>query len=343
MPLILKLTKVKHFKEGGTVFTEVNGRTVRRVFHIDLRKGRGYEFRHFPNIGKKIKIDQELVDRLTENMGQSHEARQGAIQLAREIAGNYRDDVRKSINRSIVATLEAFMKEGLLEMQQGINPLTASVRIADLKNLMIPNNAFNKIAGLSSDATAKVTGQLIFNMAAYYTIMDGIGLMEFEKLVTGDIAELKDITAVNKRYSGPCSTIDLTAEQGYFRNAFSEDRLMTSKTYNTLTINTSLVVNKEKFRSDLMNVLGADVITGFEVVDGTVVPITDASKLLKDGEFIKPNAPLTKDYISHKKEGRSLGLKKNGEPLSNEELAERIVDNAVTRFLNYLNNDPTDA
>ena len=58
MPLILKLTKVKHFKEGGTVFTEVNGRTVRRVFHIDLRKGRGYEFRHFPNIGKKIKIDQ---------------------------------------------------------------------------------------------------------------------------------------------------------------------------------------------------------------------------------------------------------------------------------------------
>lgn len=343
MPLILKLTKVKHFKEGGTVFTEVNGRTVRRVFHIDLRKGRGYEFRHFPNIGKKIKIDQELVDRLTENMGQSHEARQGAIQLAREIAGNYRDDVRKSINRSIVATLEAFMKEGLLEMQQGINPLTASVRIADLKNLMIPNNAFNKIAGLSSDATAKVTGQLIFNMAAYYTIMDGIGLMEFEKLVTGDIAELKDITAVNKRYSGPCSTIDLTAEQGYFRNAFSEDRLMTSKTYNTLTINTSLVVNKEKFRSDLMNVLGVDVITGFEVVDGTVVPITDASKLLKDGEFIKPNAPLTRDYISHKKEGRSLGLKKNGEPLSNEELAERIVDNAVTRFLNYLNNDPTDA
>lgn len=343
MPLILKLTKVKHFKEGGTVFTEVNGRTVRRVFHIDLRKGRGYEFRHFPNIGKKIKIDQELVDRLTENMGQSHEARQGAIQLAREIAGNYRDDVRKSINRSIVATLEAFMKEGLLEMQQGINPLTASVRIADLKNLMIPNNAFNKIAGLSADATANVTGQLIFNMAAYYTIMDGIGLMEFEKLVTGDIAELKDITAVNKRYSGPCSTIDLTAEQGYFRNAFSEDRLMTSKTYNTLTINTSLVVNKEKFRSDLMNVLGVDVITGFEVVDGTVVPITDASKLLKDGEFIKPNAPLTRDYISHKKEGRSLGLKKNGEPLSNEELAERIVDNAVTRFLNYLNNDPTDA
>ena len=158
MPLILKLTKVKHFKEGGTVFTEVNGRTVRRVFHIDLRKGRGYEFRHFPNIGKKIKIDQELVDRLTENMGQPHEARQGAIQLAREIAGRYRDDVRKSINRNIVATLEAFMKEGLLEMQQGINPLTASVRIADLKNLMIPNNAFNKIAGLSSDATAKVTG-----------------------------------------------------------------------------------------------------------------------------------------------------------------------------------------
>ena len=343
MPLILKLTKVKHFKEGGTVFTEVNGRTVRRVFHIDLRKGRGYEFRHFPNIGKKIKIDQELVDRLTENMGQSHDARQGAIQLAREIAGNYRDDVRKSINRNIVATLEAFMKEGLLEMQQGINPLTASVRIADLKNLMIPNNAFNKIAGLSADATAKVTGQLIFNMAAYYTIMDGIGLMEFEKLVTGDIAELKDITAVNKRYSGPCSTIDLTAEQGYFRNAFSEDRLMTSKTYNTLTINTSLVVNKEKFRSDLMNVLGVDIITGFKVKDGIVVPITDASKLLKDGEFIKPNAPLTKDYISHKKEGRSLGLKNNGEPLSNEELAERIVDNAVTRFLNYLNNDPTDA
>ena len=57
-----------------------------------------------------------------------------------------------------MATLEAFMKEGLLEMQQGINPLTASVRIADLKNLMIPNNAFNKIAGLSADATAKVTG-----------------------------------------------------------------------------------------------------------------------------------------------------------------------------------------
>ena len=84
------MTKVKHFKEGGTVFKEVNGRTVRRVFHIDLRKGRGYEFRHFANIGKNIKLNQEQINQLTENMGQSHESRQNAIKLSREIARQHK-------------------------------------------------------------------------------------------------------------------------------------------------------------------------------------------------------------------------------------------------------------
>lgn len=342
--LLNMLVKQYHFSETGTTFKLVDDRYVRRVFHVDLRKGTGYKFRHFKNIGKQIKLTPDVVDRLSKNMGQDHSQRQAAIKEARKIAEQYRSNVIKTLNRNVVATLESFMKEGLLEMQDDINPLTAKVNIADLQNAMIPENLFDKIKGVEPGTNYEITGQLIYNLAAYFTIMDSIGLIEFEKLVTGDIAYLKNITAVNKRYSGPCSTIEMTSEAGFLQNEFSNDRLMNSKTYNTLTVNTSLVVNTAKFKSDLHNVLGIDVVEGFEVKKGTIVPIVNASKLLnEEGKFINEKAELTREYLDHRRNNRSLGLDNNKQPLSNQALAERIVDNAVTRFLNYINNDPSDA
>ena len=54
------------------MYDEVNDRYYRRAFHIDLRSGkkgpRGYEFRHFKDIGKSINLSSNMVQKISSNM-----------------------------------------------------------------------------------------------------------------------------------------------------------------------------------------------------------------------------------------------------------------------------------
>ena len=70
-------------------------------------------------------------------------------------------------------------------------------------------------------------------------------------------------------------------------NEFEEDLLYDSKTFNTLTVNTSLVVNDQKFVGDMIKVLGVNVVTGYDTKKGSVVPITDYTILLDENGNIK--------------------------------------------------------
>ncbi|MBP9518845.1 MAG: hypothetical protein KBE50_05955, partial [Fervidobacterium sp.] len=62
---------------------------------------------------------------------------------------------------------------------------------------------------------------------------------------------------VTKRYSGIVSTTSLTSEKGTMRNVFDEeDRLVDSNTYNSVTLNTTMVVNQGKYKGETYRALG---------------------------------------------------------------------------------------
>lgn len=344
--LLKMLVKQYHTKEGPSSFITKDGRIVRRVFHVNL-KGTGYEFRHFKQLGKSIKLSKELIDQISENVlnpGDKGENRINGIEIAEQIANNYRKQIREMLRQNIAVTINKFIETGIISGNKP-NVIGGSVDVNSLFNHSIPVDMFNLMFGEKRDKKVNINGNAIYQLLANYTIHSMIDLVEFEKIVTGDTGYHRDITSVNKRYSGPVSTTQITSEIGTIINEFEEDSLYDSKTFNTLTVNTSLVVNDQKFVGDMIKVLGVNVVTGYDTEKGSVVPITDYTILLDENGKIKQeyrNAPLIARYLSHLEHGRSAAMI-NGNPMTEKQLAEVIVANAVNRFVNYLNNDPTDA
>lgn len=348
--LLGMLVKQYHFKEGPATFSmdENNNRIVRRVFHIDLRKGSGYEFRHFKKLGKLIRLYQEDIDAISENVlnpGDNAVNRKAGIKIAEQIASRYEKELTEILRQNIAVTVNKFIA---LDIIRGNRPdvLSGSVDVNSLTNRYIPLNTINRMLGMDENARPTISGNMLYRVLANYTINSMIDLVEFEKIVTGDTGYHKDITSVNKRYSGPVSTTQITAEIGVIRNALEEDRLYDSPTYNTITVNTSLVVNTRKFEGDMFASLGINVVTGYTVKKGTVLPVTDYKMLLDENKNIKEeyrNAPLVSRYLDHLKKGRTSAMNADGTPMTEEQLAKVIVDKAVTNFINYLNNDPSDA
>ena len=348
--LLGMLVKQYHFKEGPATFSmdENNNRIVRRVFHIDLRKGSGYEFRHFKKLGKLIKMSQEDIDAMSENVlnpGDNAVNRKAGIKIAEQIASMYEKELTEILRQNIAVTVNKFIA---LDIIRGNKPnvLSGSVDVNSLTNRYIPLNTINRMLGMDENARPAISGNMLYRVLANYTINSMIDLVEFEKIVTGDTGYHKDITSVNKRYSGPVSTTQITAEIGVIRNALEEDRLYDSPTYNTITVNTSLVVNNRKFEGDMFASLGVNIVTGYKVEKGTVLPVTDYTMLLDENKNIKEEyrkAPLVSRYLDHLKKGRTSAMNTDGTPMTEEQLAKVIVDKAVTNFINYLNNDPSDA
>lgn len=348
--LLGMLVKQYHFKEGPAAFSmdENNNRIVRRIFHVDLRKGTGYEFRHFKKLGKLIKLHQEDIDAMSENVlnpGDNAINRKTGIKIAEQIASMYEKELTEILRQNIAVTVNKFIA---LDIIRGNKPnvLSGSVDVNSLTNRYIPLNTINRMLGMDENARPAISGNMLYRVLANYTINSMIDLVEFEKIVTGDTGYHKDITSVNKRYSGPVSTTQITAEVGVIRNALEEDRLYDSPTYNTITVNTSLVVNNRKFEGDMFASLGVNVVTGYKVEKGTVLPVTDYTMLLDENKNIKEEyrkAPLVSRYLDHLKKGRTSAMNADGTPMTEEQLAKVIVDKAVTNFINYLNNDPSDA
>lgn len=348
--LLGMLVKQYHFKEGPATFSmdENNNRIVRRVFHIDLRKGSGYEFRHFKKLGKLIKMSQEDIDAMSENVlnpGDNAVNRKAGIKIAEQIASRYEKGLTEILRQNIAVTVNKFIA---LDIIRGNRPdvLSGSVDVNSITNRYIPLNIINRMLGMDENARPTISGNMLYRVLANYTINSMIDLVEFEKIVTGDTGYHKDITSVNKRYSGPVSTTQITAEVGVIRNALEEDRLYDSPTYNTITVNTSLVVNNRKFEGDMFASLGVNVVTGYTVEKGTILPVTDYTMLLDENKKIKEeyrNATLVSRYLDHLNKGRTSAMNADGTPMTEEQLAKVIVDKAVTNFINYLNNDPSDA
>lgn len=348
--LLGMLVKQYHFKEGPATFSmdENNNRIVRRVFHIDLRKGSGYEFRHFKKLGKTIRLYQEDIDAISENVlnpGDNAVNRKNGVKIAEQIASRYEKELTEMLRQNIAVTVNKFIA---LDIIRGNKPdvLNGSVDVNSLTNRYIPLNVINRMLGMDENARPTISGNMLYRILSNYTINSMIDLVEFEKIVTGDTGYHKDITSVNKRYSGPVSTTQITAEIGVIRNALEEDRLYDSPTYNTITVNTSLVVNNRKFEGDMFASLGVNVVTGYTVEKGTILPVTDYTMLLDENKKIKEeyrNATLVSRYLDHLNKGRTSAMNADGTPMTEEQLAKVIVDKAVTNFINYLNNDPSDA
>lgn len=363
------LRKQYHFVEGKAEFVNKPGsaqRIVKRAFHIDLQQGSGYQFRHFKNLGRDIKLTQDQINQMTKGLFEHDRDLLSARKIAVGIANEYQNGIKTILRRNIAITTKKLSQLGLI-FDVNSNVATGYVAIEDLKNKYLPKNLFanidpslkNKIEQIKSDAIPSAT---LYKAIGVFTISNMMDNLEFEKIVSGDIGFHKDITSVNKRYSGITSTIQITSEKSTVLNAFDEDRLNDSETFNVVTANTSLVVNTAKFEGDMRNVLGADVVTGYTVkgknvvedVDlgfsiaskGTITPITDYTVLLDENKNLTKSAkksPLIARYLEHADNGRRKGINENGEPLSDEMLAKAAVEDAVNRFIGYLNNDPTDA
>ena len=343
--LLSRLVNQYHFVEGKPEFKTVDGRLVKRTFHIDLTKGSGYKFRHFHSLNNdyvlsKIRkhMNEMSKDVFTDN------SRKSSATIAESIAENYRNAVVNMLNKNILITVDKMIDLGIIA---GNKPSVDNLSIdkASLVNRFLPSNLLANWNGKTNNKRSKTDYNDLYNSIGYFTIQGMSDVIEFEKIVSGDIGYHKNITSVNKRYSGITSTFQITAEQGTIQNVFSEDRLYDSPTFNTVTLNTSFVINTDKFVADMKTVLGEDVVTNIEIKDGELSVVTDASKLLENDEFtnVAMQAPLVKRYIESRNEGRLQGLDKNGKPLSNKALAEQIVKDAENRFLGFLDNDPTDA
>lgn len=362
--LLKMLKKTYHYSNITPQVLNLTGKhTAIRTFGIDLRKGSGYKFRHFKNIMKDFTFDKGDIEIISKESLSGYDRSVGRIR-AEQIANQYRSAIRRMLEGNIAATVNKFIQEDIIEGNYA-NVENGSVDILSLRNNFLPKDAITrflqktksdaKIVDYSSNAssTSDNHGKQIYRAIGFYTIQAMSDTVEFEKIVSGDIGFHKDITSVNKRYSGLTSTFQLNDSYGSIKSQLVEDRLYDSPTYNVVEVNTSKVVNKGKFAGDIYNSIGLDLnIEYIEETDskgnstGSVKPVIDYHQLLDDEGNLKPTvkiSPLGRRFLKDRKYGRKYGLKDNGEPKSDAELAQDIVKTAIKDFTGYLNNDPTDA
>lgn len=339
--LLKDLVSQYHYTTKGSEFKHNSqGRIVRRAFHIDLRNGSGYKMRHFKSLQNSTMIRQFIEE--MKNVSEKNEA-----VVAFNFAKEYNSDIIKALQDNILLTVNRFIDLGLIrgnKAEVGTGKVVRLKNIADsLTNVFLPENLLNKWDGGKNKNKVESS---IFKSIAYFTLQNMSDMIEFEKIVSGDIGLHKDIDSVNKRYSGLVSTIQITAENGTIQNAFEhEDRLYDSETFNAITLNTSLVINEDKFRNDALVSLGIDCFVGLEIGKGEVVSNLDHTRLLdENGELKKEakNAPLIKRYIESRDNNRTMGLNENGESLTDEQIAIAAIADVKRRFEGFLGIDPTD-
>lgn len=115
--LLRLLVKTYHYVEGEQqwLYDEVNDRYYRRAFHIDLRSGkkgpRGYEFRHFKDIGKSINLSSNVVQKISSNMFDT-DSRQSSIDYVYNMIN------RESIRKQIRSMLNDNIAYAIVKLQQ---------------------------------------------------------------------------------------------------------------------------------------------------------------------------------------------------------------------------------
>jgi hypothetical protein len=299
------------------LYDEVNDRYYRRAFHIDLRSGkkgpRGYEFRHFKDIGKSINLSSNMVQKISSNMFDT-DSRQSSIDYVYDMIN------RESIRKQIRGMLNDNIAYAIVKLQQ-----LKAIIVDDAGNITsnryLPSDLIKKyIYGKQSVNINELSGNDYYRAIGSAVIQGMSDISEFEKLCHGDIAYHKNIDGVTKRYSGIVSTTSLTSEKGTIRNAFDEeDRLFDSNTYNSVTLNTTMVVNQAKYKGEAYRALGlSDDMIKIYLEDNNIKVNIDTSDVLDDNGNIKDSyrkAKLISRLLQFREE-RRLKVMINGEPMS---------------------------
>jgi hypothetical protein len=299
------------------LYDEVNDRYYRRAFHIDLRSGkkgpRGYEFRHFKDIGKSINLSSNMMQKISSNMFDT-DSRQSSIDYVYDMIN------RESIRKQIRSMLNDNIAYAIVKLQQ-----LKAIIVDDAGNITsnryLPSDLIKKyIYGKQSVNINELSGNDYYRAIGSAVIQGMSDISEFEKLCHGDIAYHKNIDGVTKRYSGIVSTTSLTSEKGTIRNAFDEeDRLFDSNTYNSVTLNTTMVVNQAKYKGEAYRALGlSDDMIKIYLEDNNIKVNIDTSDVLDDNGNIKDSyrkAKLISRLLQFREE-RRLKVMINGEPMS---------------------------
>lgn len=344
--LLRLLVITYHYVEGEQqwLYDEVNDRYYRRAFHIDLRSGkkgpRGYEFRHFRDIGKSINLSSNVVQKISSNMFDT-DSRQSSIDYVYNMIN--RESIRKQI-RSMLNDNIAYAIVKLQQLKAIVVDYAGNITI----NRYLPSDLIKKyIYGKQSANVNELSGNDYYRAIGSAVIQGMSDISEFEKLCHGDIAYHKNIDGVTKRYSGIVSTTSLTSEKGTMRNAFDEeDRLFDSNTYNSVTLNTTMFVNQAKYKGEAYRALGLpENMVKIYLEDDNIKVNIDTSDVLDADGNIKDNyrkAKLIKRLLQFREE-RRLKVMINGEPMSDAQLLDVAVKDFENRYEGYLKNDPSNA
>lgn len=348
--LLRGLVNVYHYNpKYNQVVISDSGHIAMRSFHIDLTKSMGAQFRHFKNLGKQIAKDvnlNELAEVVSADMF-SDSDRSAAINAAEEVAAKYVDQLKTILKRNIAITINTLIDNKIISGDR-FDTISGAGNVEMLMNKCLPVNTITTKFGVSG-----VDAKTLYRAIAFFTVQNMSDMVEFEKTVHGDIAYHKDITSVNKRYSGIVSTMDITAEKGCLRSTWEEDTLYDSPTYTTLTLNTSTVVATNKYEGDLRVALGIVPMEKDEkgkykyTTDGKHIKPALNSKLLLDekGELkqeVKDSA-LGSRFVNLRNQGVSKFLNADKSPVSDARLAEMLVADADNRFSGYLEINESDA
>lgn len=344
--LLRLLVKTYHYVEGEQqwLYDEENNRYYRRAFHIDLRSGkkgpRGYEFRHFKEIGKSINLSSNMVQKISSNMFDT-DSRQSSIDYIYSMIN------RESIRAQIRSMLNDNIAYAIVKLQQ-----LKAVVVDDAGNITsnryLPSDLIKKYIYDKQSVNVNELSGNDYYIAIGSAVIQGMSdISEFEKLCHGDIAYHKNIDGVTKRYSGIVSTTSLTSEKGTMRNAFDEeDRLFDSSTYNSVTLNTTMVVNQAKYKGEAYRALGlSEDMIKIYLEDNNIKVSIDTSDVLDANGNIKDNYRKAKliNRLLQFREERRLKVMINGEPMSDAQLLDVAVKDFENRYEGYLKNDPSDA
>lgn len=205
----------------------------------------------------------------------------------------------------------------------------------------IPENILDKFKDIPehSRLEALVTKFVVKHMS---------DILEYEKLVQGDLAFYGNIDSMTKRYSGPVSTFGLNAKTGTLPLTLSVDQhlnLTENETYNALTIQTTKMVDYDVFEGLMFGAIGVKLPYTYKIgkkqVEVDATKINHKDLLDENGKFKKEVAesPLGKLYVEGSKQAEEVF----GKSFNDEALAKTLINDALNRYQGYLSQDYTDA
>ena len=334
-PLLVNLRLAYHYsKKGGDPIKNPDGTFTVRNFGINLvsPKNNGYKSRHFNDLLDTFKISASTTNTEIEQWLNQDEVKQY---------------IENMLEWNIRQVLDFLQKK---EIISGYNP-SESLGQLELQNKLLPENVILDNKKINPAGNKKLSSSDIMRAIAYFVMNNMCDNLEFEKLVSGDKAQYKDIDAVNKRYSAQTSTVAMKNGKGTIVNAFAEDRLYDASEYRVIEVNTTPVDDLDKFKREAKTFLGVDAFDESlnvpETLDGKVkYNCLNYRKLLDSNGNLTSQAKkgeLVQRYLEHRDQRRTYGVNEKGEPLTDEQLAKAVTDNAYIRLIKYRSIDPTDA